>query len=657
MPSWTWYKERLSVMPPQEIPYRIYQQLRNVTGRFRRWPKAADMSLKSVCAATPDLARFKEEARPFPCNSNAPDVFTEHDKLLEDAERLLAHRFSFHAFENEELGTPLNWNREYSQGVDIPLDFAPAIDFHNSERVGDVKYAWSLGGTMRHLPRLAQAYRATGDERFAWEVVEQLTSWIEQCPYMKGIQWASPTISAKRLIAWVPAVEWIKHSSAFTEEFLTLMFRSVHQHLDYVTKNHSRYSSANNHLIAELTGVYLAASYWKELKGAPAWKNRARKMLVEQCLRQNAPDGVNREQAMGYQYFIWDLLVLPALSAESEGEPFPEEYLQRLEKMAEFMAWTADCRQHVPNIGDEDCEIALWIGDKDVPNPVSLLNTASLMWNKPEYKCWAGGRLDEKTAWRLPDRLTRRYEELSCGESLSPIRPNRLFPEGGYLVWREGSTPDDEAMLVFDHGPMGFGGTAAHGHSDALSICLHLGGEPILIDPGTFSYQDTEHRKRLRSAAVHNTLSFGEENHSKYINRFIWGQKHRAELDSLQDNGLTAFAHAFVKWWTGDHHRRELKWHPKAGKLLVLDKWESEVCPDIHFTVSPECSVSLDGEICRIEGQRAVLRIENRECDVMLEPMEISPTCYRLTDGFRLVLKPKDNVRATLTTLKWEFRG
>ena len=654
MPSLTWYKERLSIMPLEEIPFRIIQQVQNIAGRIRRWPKAEDVSLKSVCGGPLSAVAFREAKRPFPCNSAVPEGFQDHATLLEDAEQLLAHRFSFHSFVNEDLGKVLKWNREYSKGIDIPLRYGPSIDFRDPEKVGDVKYAWSLGGVMRHLPRLAQAYKVTGDERYAREVVEQITSWIEQCPNRMGIQWASPTIAAKRLIGWVLALEWIKFSPECTDDFLNLVVRSVDQHLEFVVSNMLKHGSVNNHFLAELTGIYLAASYWKEIKKASKWKRMAKKMLVEQCQRQNAPDGVNYEQSLNYQYFVWDMLLLPALCAESEGRPFPAVYLKRLEKMAEYMAWTADCHHNIPNVGDEDCEMACWIGDKEAPRPISLLNTAALLWDKPEYKHWAGAILDEKTAWRLPEALGRRYRDLDCGNSL-PIRSNRLFPQGGYLVLRHGRSSADEAMVLFDHGPMGFEKASAHGHSDMLAVCLHLGGEPFLIDPGTFSYQETEWRPYFRSALVHNTLSFGNENHSKYINRFIWGQKGHAQLDSFQDTGLYTVARASARWWTDEFHQRELKWHPKAETLTIFDTWDAEKTPEIHFTLSPDLRVKFEDGMCRVEGKRAILSFENNECEMDLEPMQVSPTCYRLADSQRLVIRPNKNVRSTLTTLKWEF--
>ena len=36
----------------------------------------------------------------------------------------------------------INWNREYNAGRNIPLHYAPKIDYRDYNEVGDCKYAW-----------------------------------------------------------------------------------------------------------------------------------------------------------------------------------------------------------------------------------------------------------------------------------------------------------------------------------------------------------------------------------------------------------------------------------------------------------------------------------------------------------------------------------
>ena len=69
---------------------------------------------------------------------------------------------------------------------------------------------------------------------------------------------------------------------------------------------------------------------------------------------QNAPDGVNREQAISYQQFVLDFLLLAGLAGRARGGDFPMEYWERLESMLEFVASVMDVGGNVPMIGDAD---------------------------------------------------------------------------------------------------------------------------------------------------------------------------------------------------------------------------------------------------------------------------------------------------------------
>ena len=68
-----------------------------------------------------------------------------------------------------------------------------------------------------------------------------------------------------------------------------------------------------------------------------------------------------------------------------------------------------------------------------------------------------------------------------------------------------------------------FAATAAHAHADCLAIALGAFGEPLLIDPGTFTYH-AEPRFRTTSGALPPTRTLrvdGEE--QSETGRFLWG--------------------------------------------------------------------------------------------------------------------------------------
>ncbi|PFD21568.1 hypothetical protein CN269_29675, partial [Bacillus thuringiensis] len=98
-----------------------------------------------------------------------------------------------------------------------------------------------------------------------------------------------------------------------------------------------------------------------------------------------------------------------------------------------------------------------------------------------------------------------------------------------------------DTFLVFDTGPLGFGGLAAHGHADALNIIYNYKNKPVLVEPGTYIYNiESEWRDYFRRTDVHNTLSVSGDNQSEMQGPFLWGKKANAILENVEklENGF-----------------------------------------------------------------------------------------------------------------------
>jgi hypothetical protein len=301
-------------MSSAEMAHRLARRLRSISENFG-----------SNEAPTPDLqARDLRFLPPF--IASAPEALTAA------AERVLQGRYSFFDLEDCDLGDPPQWNRDPLTRRAAGVRRATAIDYRDEREVGNIKYLWEPNRHL-HLPLLAQAHALTGDARYALAIQRQIESWIEQCPVGRGPNWVSPLELGIRLINW--SITWQLlggmrariFADADGEQFRDRWLRSVFQQARTVAANLSRYSSANNHLIGESAGVYVAASTWPMWPELTHWGERCRQVLEEECLRQNAPDGGNREQAFGYQTFVLDFLLLAGLAARARGEDFSPLYL------------------------------------------------------------------------------------------------------------------------------------------------------------------------------------------------------------------------------------------------------------------------------------------------------------------------------------------
>jgi len=259
-------------------------------------------------------------------------------RTLTEADRVRNNRLTIFDLEDHYLGPEVDWNYEYKAGKSTPMGFAAGIDYRDHDETGDCKFVWEPN---RHhqLVTLGRAYRLTGDEQYAADCLDQMTSWVKRCPYGTGMNWRSPLELGIRLINWVWALEMIRPSSVFQSraDDVDRIVSAAYRHLWEVARNYSRFTSANNHLIGEAAGVFIGSSYFAGLKRAPRWRLQARRILLHEIFNQTYPDGGTREQAFGYHLFVMQFFLLAGLTARRDGEDFRPEYWERLEKMFDFV--------------------------------------------------------------------------------------------------------------------------------------------------------------------------------------------------------------------------------------------------------------------------------------------------------------------------------
>lgn len=652
MRQFKWYLQRLGAMSPAEIPWRAWRIGRSRLEAVRKWPTASTIQIDKIWQGpcTADELRLHEVAFP---QLPGPAVLAAwppdwRERCLEEAENILAHRAGFFMLGGVPLGAEIDWHRDYSSGLSTPVTYALLLDHRNARHVGDVKVIWELS-RMQHLTRLAQAWRWTGDTRYPCEIVAQIKAWIKSNPWMMGINWTSPMECSLRLVTWTLAFYLIRDWDGLSDRFCRTLVASIYQHLYTIDRTYSLHSSANNHLIAEASGVYVATTYWCHLKNSKAWRQRARRHLLRECLQQNSSDGVNSEHAFPYQFFVWDLLLLAALCGRRGSDGFPAEYWVRLERMVDFMAWVTDANNNTPNVGDQDDGLAFNLGGDSTKPAESMLAVAARLFPGTTSSAWAGSRPEERASWLLGEK--------AFVHSNSSDRGSRSFLEGGYHIIRRGEQVEREFLLVFDVAPNGDRVTGAHGHADALSVVVNLGGEPFLSDPGTYSYQDTPQRRFFRSTAQHNTLCFGDDDQSEYLNRFMWGKRATVSLlEAALGNGGGTVA-GRVDWWTGASHERHLQCDLATQSLTMRDIWVGNRPPTLNFVIAPGIDVGkLDANSCSLNGRYATLLIACDHGHLAVREMNFSQRCYSMESTHRLVFHLTGNRGSAVTRLTWQWR-
>ncbi|MEO8718020.1 MAG: alginate lyase family protein [Burkholderiales bacterium] len=585
--SLRWRINRLRCMTPAEIPHRLLRAL------------SADAQSIGAFFGARTVPAAELAARPK--RWIHADARVAAAPYTAAAERVAAGRLDVFALRDVDLGSPPRWNQDPKTGIAAPLGFGKLLDYRNPRLVGDIKYLWEPNRHL-HLVTLAQAYALDGEHRHLRVIAQHIESWLDACPCGMGPNWSSALEVALRLINWAAAWQLIGgvgsplFADAAGERLRRRWLDSVYQHAQFVRGYFSRHSSANNHLIGEAAGLFIAALTWPHWPRAARWRQTATAILEAEAQRQVAPDGVDREQAVSYQQFVLDLLLLCLLAGKKNGVWFSVAYETRIEAMLEFLASIMDVGGSVPMFGDADDGRVLGLApDAGLCPYRSLLATGAIVFRSGEFKRKAGA-LDDKTRWLLGREADALFDAQSAAASRLP--PRRSFPVGGYYILGCDFETRSEIRLIADAGPIGLKSIAAHGHADALSFTLSVGGLEFLIDPGTFAYHtQPAWRQYFRGTGAHNTVRIDGLDQSESGGNFMWLRKARAGCSRWSSEPLEDL---FEGWQDGYqqlpdpvmHHRR-IVLRKAARRVSIEDTLCMSAAHDIElrFHCSEGCTV------------------------------------------------------------------
>lgn len=616
MQSLTWYSKRVRAMSPGEIFWRVKSLLRDSMDRYRFQFNMYPSRSRLFQSAHPSEAiGFRTFRAPEAGDASAIPAEWKQ-ALMRQADSISAHRLSFFNLDDVFLGDPIDWNRDHAHALPAPLGYSQSIDYRDFRVTGDCKLVWEPN-RHHHLVVLGRAFCATGDRRYAIEAVAQIQSWMDQCPFGKGMNWRSPLELGIRLINWVWVVDLIRESGLIEGEFRSRLMHCVYLHLWEITRKYSRGSSANNHLVGEAAGVFVASSFFHDMPNASAWQDESRSLLTREIRAQTYGDGCTREQAFGYHLFTLQLFLIAGVVGRSTGREFPQPYWSRMEKMFAFAAAMVEGGGSVPMFGDCDDGYVLDLSGR--PNdPRGWLGVAAVLFNRPDFKALSGG-FPETAHWLLGAQSRKAFE------SIQPAPETRIgskeFADSGYYLLQCGAERRGRpaVSLVFDCGELGYASIAAHGHADALSFTLRMGGHDVFVDPGTYDYfSHPAWRSYFRSTWAHNTVVVDHVDQSVMVGPFMWAD--RADSRCLfwqpdpQGGGRIVAEHdGYRRLEDPVIHRRSLELNPDTGRITIQDDLTAAGSHSlaIVFHCSEQCRVQrTDSHTLSIAGPQFTLAME-----------------------------------------------
>lgn len=544
MRPFSWYVLRLRAMSPREMLARFGLSLRKK--RWRRLVGRADFA----------LPRILPDAKP---NPPWPVAFkltqAEQTDILAEAKDVVAHRWSFFDADGctEEQ---IDWHRDPKSGIAAPRKFSFDIDYRDEKLVGNIKNTWEKS-RHHHLTLLALAHAASNDDRYLHEIRAQLTGWIEQNPYLVGVNWNQGLEAGIRLIAWL----WTERllGKAGPPLFFDPRIRPmIYQHQLMISQTRSQGSSANNHLVGEMAGLFVAAATWQWFPESRQWQETARAALEREIITQTFDSGIHREQGFSYQLFVIEFFLLAAFEARRIGRPFSDSFHGRLRKMIEAIPALTDVGGNLPRYGDGDEGMA-----------VQLQPAA---WERAGWLYEVGAALvgAESPLPESPTLPARILGQRVSARPFKPARDSQAFSDAGLFVLSNARGTDEEIFVLADAGPLGYLSIAAHGHADALSFTLSVGGRPILVDPGTYCYHtDLTSRRYFRGTSAHNTVTVDGRDQSTQGGPFLWTRRANVAVTSWAATADGALLEAGHDGYAGIgvRHRRRIA---LAGRRLTL---------------------------------------------------------------------------------------
>jgi len=430
------------------------------------------------------------------------------------------------------------------------------VDWHSGPPTAptDIRWVWELN-RHQYLFTLARAFQLTGDVSYPQRIAELVEDWCWKNPPHRGVNWSSALEVGVRAISWLWTLPLLLDWRGLKRAFLRDWLASLLDHYQYLRGRLSLYTDPTNHLIGEAAALWMLSVALPRLPDAEREEQRALNVLSAEIARQVSPDGVDREHSTDYQRFVLDFYLQVMALARRVNRALPPVIRQRVAGMLDFLETLGGPDGQVPAIGDSD-------DARGLPFP----GLSNWSWRLPEVSIWLWG----------PDGLP---PELSSGGG----RESRIFPQGGYCLL-QAAQQGQRMALLFDFGPLGLWPNASHGHADALSIQVRLGGCWLVADPGTGAYSSClPIRDLLRGTGAHNTVTIDGLDQSDPLDVFKWLKPVPASLLDFFSDQNFEFALASHEGYRrlrqpATHFRAVLFVRPPAPHplWLVADRIEGE---------------------------------------------------------------------------------
>ena len=311
----SWYLNRLKTFSIPEYPYRAKQVLQ------KKYEKAFHQHKRFAAGKQIIEKRILEEVN-FDVEYNDPVI------------NIFGKKFTY------SDPKKIDWHKDIFSNQSFPKTFSKSINILSNPDLS-AKVVWEIN-RLQFLMKIAINYNSTKDDSHLLLFIKIIRSWISNNPYLAGVNWYSNIEVNLRLINWflcwevLDADKLMIENKAFKEFAEKDWLPSIYCHCKYSYQNPSKYSSANNHLISEYSGLFVASSKWK-FDEADKWNQYSKKGLENEIVKQHSVNGINKEEAAEYIQFITDFFLIAFIVAERTQNPFSSKYKSYLHNIFTYI--------------------------------------------------------------------------------------------------------------------------------------------------------------------------------------------------------------------------------------------------------------------------------------------------------------------------------
>ncbi len=523
---------------------------------------------RAALAALLDSYRDK-----YPLPAKRPKLPSDVRRRADD---LTNHIFQWGPYEKADYGDKINW--EWDPRGDI--EWVAAV----------YRFYWATP--------LAEAYRATRDEKYAETFVELTTDWIAKHPLEQRNK-AHPVYKGWKGFAWLDIQTGIRatricqafptlvHAEAFTPEFLGLLLASLYDH--QVKTERVPMGMVHNKAVFEQRGFVNVAYTFREFKEAKRWMQIAMERTTESLLAQTTSDGVQREWSGGYHLGVLrDVEEVAGRMRAFDITP-PKAYLDRVRGMYDYIFWIATPDLGFPMFGDTSRSIVTTSKRSRWPLHSALLR-GTRTTGDPKYA--ARARLN--------------------GEEL-PEQTSFAFKEAGMYPMRSAWGPEQIYFALHCSPPA----ISGHDQPDNGTFELYAYGRWLMPDTGYYTYgHDPKSRRWHRQTRVHQTLTVDGKDTRVAGKHLLWHTSPEFDALVVENRSYPKLV-----------HRRSV-WFVDKRFIVLLDEALGEMPGKValHFQFAPG-AVAIDAE-----RRRAFTRFD--DVNVVVQSTAETPVKVSGEDGW-----------------------